>query len=132
MGSRESLSTNGLNATIITYDFLFRPPTGILNSTKPLLPKSEMILTLDRAYGDIALINKGDLTDDGYDGKVMPLKNVFLSAKYCSSPYLRNYFDSMSTKEVPYIYDECSVYNKNLPTDDIDFEHVSGIRWPSK
>ena len=114
--SRRSLSTSTGNN--VTYNFLFRPPTGILNSTKPLLPKSELILTFDRAPADIALINKETIADDSLEGKVLPLKNVYLTAKYSSSPYLRNYFDSISANDISYKFDEISVYHKNLTQGD--------------
>jgi len=104
-----------------------------LNSTKPLLPKSEVIITFDRAYGDIALINKGDEKDETYVGKVLPMKNVFLTAKYSSSPFLRNYFDKIGTKDICYRYDECSVYHKNLPQGDtiIRLSNIIGGNTPS-
>ena len=41
----------------MTYDFIFRPPAGILNSIKPLAPKFEMIISFDRAVSDLSLIS---------------------------------------------------------------------------
>ena len=31
----------------VLYDFLFRPPAGILNSIKPLAPKFEVVISFD-------------------------------------------------------------------------------------
>lgn len=129
--TRRSLSTS--SGDMITYNFIFRPPTGILNSTKPLLPKSEVIITFDRAIADIALISKTTVPDDEYVGKVLTLKNVSLTAKYCSSPYLRNYFDPLRNTAISYKYDECSVYHKNLPTGDtvIRLSNIIGGNTPT-
>jgi len=92
-----------------------------------------MIITFDRAFADIALINKGNEKSDTYVGKVLPLKNVFLTAKYSSSPYLRNYFDTITKKGISYRYDECSVYHKNLPQGDtiIRLTNIIGGNTPS-
>ena len=113
--TRQSLRES--TGDVITYDLLFRPPTGILNSSKPLMPKKEFILSFDRAPADLALIDKKAANDSGVTdltGKVLPLKNIFLKARYYSTPFLRNYFDA--NNEITYKYDELSVYCKNLPT----------------
>ena len=114
--SRKTLSTTS-TSTHETYNFIFRPACGILNSTKPLLPKTELILSFDRCVADIGLISKTSGNND-LDGKVLPIKNVVLTAKYTSSPFLRNYFSTISNKDVCYSYDELSVYHKNLPQGD--------------
>lgn len=114
--SRRSLRNS--TGDVVTYDLLFRPPSGMLNSSKPLMPKKEVILSFDRAPSEIGLINKAAESDTPLEGKVLPLKNVFLKARYYSSPYLRNYFDTIKTHEISYKYDECAVYHKNLPQGD--------------
>lgn len=104
-----------------TYDLLFRPPTGILNSAKPLMPNKELLLSFDRAPADLSLIDIKTVNDNGVadlSGKVLPLKNVFLKARYYSTPFLRNYFDTITNNEISYKYDELSVYCKNLPQGD--------------
>ena len=101
--------------TSVVYDLLFKPPSGILNSKLPLLPKTELILSFDRAISELALINKDPSQETTLDGKSIDLKGVFLRASYYSSPYLRNYFDTIMTKEISYNYDECQVFHKNLP-----------------
>ena len=112
-GSRQSLVKSSDEKVV--YDLLFKPPTGILNSKKPLLPKTEMIVSFDRASSELALINKSADQETTLDGKAIKLKNVFLRASYYSSPYLRNYFETISANEIPYNYDECQVFQKNLP-----------------
>ena len=129
--TRESLSNSTGNTT--TYNFIFRPPTGILNSCKPLLPKSEMIITFDRAISDIALINKPDATANDLTGKMLTLKNVNLKATYLTSPYIRNHFDTITSGDISYRYDECAVYHKNLPQGDasIRLSNVIGGNTPT-
>ena len=51
-------------------------------------------------------------------GKVLPLKNVYLKARYYSTPFLRNYFETIENNEISFKYDELSVYCKNLPQGD--------------
>lgn len=115
--TRESLSdATGVNSTI--YNFIYRPPIGILNSKKPLLPKTELTLTFDRAPADLALINHTIVEKDDLAGSVLTLKNVSLIANYYSSPYLRTYFDTITQSPISYNYDEVQVYHKNLPTGD--------------
>jgi hypothetical protein len=112
--SRQSYTKSKSDTTVV-YDLLFKPPSGILNSKLPLLPKTEMILSFDRAPSELALINKSSSQATTLDGKSIGLKSVFLRASYYSSPYLRNYFDTILTKEISYNYDECQVFHKNLP-----------------
>ncbi len=114
--SRKTLSTTSTN-THETYNFIFRPACGILNSSKPLPPKTELILSFDRCSADFGLISKSSDSGD-LSGKVLPLKNVYMTAKYTSSPFLRNYFSTIATKDICYKYDEISVYHKNLPQGD--------------
>ena len=112
--SRKSLIKPG-NGKVV-YDLLFKPPSGLLNSKTPLIPKTEIIISFDRAPAELALINVSDGADSILDGKSIELTNVFMRASYYSSPYLRNYFDQIMTKEISYKYDECQVFQKSLPT----------------
>jgi hypothetical protein len=112
--SRKSLCKTG--QTNVFYDLLFKPPSGLLNSKKPLIPKTEMIISFDRAPSELALINEVEKTESTLDGKAIELKNVFMRASYYSSPYLRNYFDKINSQEISYKYDECQVLQKSLPT----------------
>ena len=114
---RKSLRTSS-DPTMTSYDLIFRPPFGILNSKKPLLPKTEMILSFDRANSELSLINMEANTTHSLAGKPLPLKNVSLRARYFSSPYLRSHFATIQEKDISYIYDECAVYHKTLPQGD--------------
>ena len=97
------------------YELIFRPPAGILNSAVPLIQKTELILSFDRADSSLALIAKEANLTNPLQGKVLELENVSLSARYYTSPSLRNFFSTIENKELKYSYDECSVYCKNLP-----------------
>ena len=99
----------------VSYDFLFRPPAGILNSIKPLAPNFELKIALDRAPSDLCLLNSEPNHAEPLSGKPLELKNVFLKARYYSSPYMRSYFNTIEEKDISYFYDECVVYQKNLP-----------------
>ena len=112
-GMRKSLST--YSGDTITYNFLYRPPMGILNSTKPLLPNSELIITFDRANSDLSLIAKPDTDTDNISNTVLDIKTVYLKANYYTSPFLRNYFSTITKSEIVYNYDEISIYHKSLP-----------------
>ncbi len=114
--SRDTLSSSS-SLTHNTYNFIFRPACGILNSTKPLTPKSELIISFDRCIADMALVNTAD-EDETFAGKVLQIKNATLTATYYSSPFLRNYFSTISTRDICYNYDEMSVFLKNLPKGD--------------
>ena len=111
--NRKSLITS--SGPTVSYDFLFRPPAGILNSIKPLAPKFELVISFDRATSDLSLINGIDNHDEPTKGQVLELKNVFMKSRYYSSPYLRNYFNTIEDNDICYDYDECVVYHKNLP-----------------
>ena len=129
--SRETYVTSPSGFT--TYDLLFKPPCGILNSKKPLLPKTEMIISFDRAAAELALIDKTAEHSSALAGKVLDLSNVFLRADYYSTPYLRNHFATITSKQISYKYDECSVYHKNLPqgTNIIRMSNIIGGNTPS-
>ena len=115
------------------FDLLFRPPVGILNSTKPLLPKTDMVLSFDRAVSDLAMISKVPDTANPLENEVIPLENVFLRATYYSSPYLRNYFQTIEEKEISYKFDETQVLIKNIPKGlkNIRFSNLIGGNTPS-
>lgn len=102
------------------YELLFRPSTGILNSKLPLAPKTELILSFDRAESSLALIGKTVNAVNPFAGKVIALDNCFLRARYYTTPMLRNYFSTLEESEINYRYDECSVVCKNLPTQSVN------------
>ena len=115
------------------FDLLFRPPIGILNSTKPLLPKTDMVLSFDRAISDLALISKTADGENPLENEVIPLENVFLRATYYSSPYLRNYFQTIEEKEISYKFDETQVLIKNIPqgVKNVRFSNIMGGNTPT-
>lgn len=130
--SRDAFAKTSDNQWAI-YDLLFRPPVGILNSVKPLLPKTEMVISFDRAVSDLAMISKTVNGENPLENQVLELENVFLRANYYSSPYLRNYFDTISEKEISYRFDETQVLCKNLPQGmkNIRFPNIIGGNTPS-
>ena len=117
-GNRESLRSKKSGASYQTYDLIFRPPSGILNSKLPLLPNTELIISFDRAISDLSLISKVADMDSDILGTALDLKNVSLKARYYSTPYLRNYFESIREQDITYKYDEIVVYHKSIPTNE--------------
>ena len=115
------------------FDLLFKPPVSILNSTKPLVPKTDMVISFDRAVSDLALIAKTSTAENPLENEVIPLENVFLRAAYYTSPYLRNYFDTITEKELSYRFDETQVLCKNIPQGMkvIRFSNLIGGNTPS-
>ena len=115
------------------FDLLFRPAVGILNSSKPLLPKTDMVLSFDRAISDLALIEKTPDVENPLENEVIELENVFLRATYYSSPYLRNYFQTVEEKELCYKFDETQVMCKNIPqgVKTVRFANLIGGNTPS-
>ena len=115
------------------FELLFRPPVGILNSSKPLLPKTDMVLSFDRAVSDLALISKTVNGENPLANEVIPLENVFLRATYYSSPYLRNYFQTIEEKEISYKFDETQVIIKNIPQGlkNVRFSNIMGGNTPT-
>ena len=109
-----------IDANYQEYEILFRPPTGILNSKTPLAPKTELIISFDRADSALALISKTVDAENPLEGKVIPLENCFLRARYYTTPMLRNFFAKIEEREINYKYDECSVVCKNLPQNSVN------------
>ena len=95
------------------FEFQYAPGVGILNHSTPLVPGCELKLSFDRANVQLALIQK--TTEDIEWSKKLTLTNLYCKARYYSSPYLRTKFQSIQENDLHYLYDECSVYLKNLP-----------------
>ena len=131
---RSSISTDKASSSDkVVYHFRFKPQNGLLSSLKPLLPGQEFTLSFDRASADLSLITTKPDEDHSLTGKVLALKNPYLTAEYISSPFLRNFFDGIKEKEISYCYDEISVYHKSLPLNDtnIRFPNILGGNTPS-
>ena len=110
---RRSVVDNKTDAEFVLYECMLSPSLGLLNCPIPLVPGCELKLSFDRAKSELAMINQ-TLAEVSVDS-VLALSNLYLKAKYYTSPYLRSYFSSIETSELKYPYDECSVYLKNLP-----------------
>lgn len=97
---------------VYTYEFIFVPNNGFLNSQKPLPPKSEIKLTFDRSSAESAVLKVGE--DTSLLGKKFKIKNVYLQASFISSPYLRSYFSRIEQTPIKYKYEDCSVICRNI------------------
>ena len=96
-----------------TYQFIFRPPTGILNCIKPLAPGHEVKFTFERAPSEAALIAEVKDTQNPLTGKSIEIRNPYIKSTYSSSQYLRETINNDIVQE--YAYDELSVYQKSMP-----------------
>ena len=90
------------------YDILFRPPLGILNCSKPLLPKTELSLHFDRAISSLAMVAKERGAENPYKDRSIELENCFLEADYFTTQELRNEFARIGERDICYNFDEIS------------------------
>ena len=97
-----------------TYQFIFRPMTGIFNCLKPLATNHEVKLSFERAPSEAALVATKTGTVNPLKGKSLDIKNAYVKSKYFTSMYLRNTISEHDDQI--YEYDEISVYQKNIPT----------------
>ena len=102
-----------------TYQFIFRPPIGILNCMKPLASGHEVKLMFERAPSEAALIAEVRDTQNPIMGKSIEIRNPYIKSTYSSSQYLRETINNDHIQE--YTYDELSVYQKSLPVGEKSF-----------
>ena len=112
------------------YEFIMIPNDPFLNENQVLPPGVELQLSFDRLISDFSVIKTG--SNDDLKGTVLELKNVFAQVEYISSPSLRRFGDLIQTNPINYIYDECTVLYKALPTSDqqIRLENLRGGNTP--
>ena len=116
----------------ITYDFVFVPNDGFLNSNKPLVRDCEIKLSFDRAIADVAFIRIGAVSQNRA-GKVLEITNCFALTEYVSSESLRKKFDRIDTSPLSYHYQNCEVTLKNIPLNEkeIRIDNIKGGNNPS-
>ena len=116
----------------ITYDFVFVPNDGFLNSNKPLLNDCEVMLSFDRAAMDAAFIKVAEVTQD-QKGKVLEISNCFALTEYISSESLRRQFNKIDSSPLTYTYQNCEVTLKNIPLNEqeIRIDNIKGGNNPS-
>ena len=96
-----------------TYQFIFRPLTGIFNCLKPLATNHELKLIFERAPSEAALVAEKSGTVNPLKGKSLEIKNAYVKSKFFTSMYLRNTISEHDDQI--YEYDEICVYQKNIP-----------------
>ena len=142
-GAFEELSDDGKNQVIAhrrtdisikngkyVYEFIMTPNDSFLNENHTLPPGVEMKLTFDRLTAQHSAISIS--TDQGLQGKVLELKDVFAQVEYISSPILRSYFDTKDVEPISYKYDEISVLCRSVPTNEqyIRLDNIKGGNTP--
>ena len=111
------------------YEFSFIPSLGFLADSDPLLTDCELVLSLNRAKPETAVIKTGQ----GDDLDFIELKHVHAVTEYISSPQLRTYFQSIDQNPIIYKYDSIDVITKQLPLNDtvVRFDNMRGGSIPS-
>ena len=110
-----------------TYEFVFVPNNGFLNSSSPLLNDCELKLSFDRCKMKTAFIEIAE-PNTKFSNEVIEIKNVFAVTEYISTEKLRQYFGRIETKPIAYNYDECDITLKTLPMNEtsIRIDNVRG------
>ena len=116
----------------ITYDFVFVPNDGFLNSNIPLTNDCEVILSFDRAIIDTSFMKVAESSSDLH-GKVLEINDCFALTEYVSSENLRRHFDKIQSNPLTYAYQNCEVTLKNIPYNekDIRIDNIKGGNNPS-
>ena len=113
--SRRKLPGEVLTTGKRTYEFIFVPNCGFLNSNMPLLSNCELRLSFDRATAEVALVqNTGTVTTD-LTSKVIAIKDCYAVTEYVSSEKLRDHFSRIESRPIKYQFDECDVTLKSIP-----------------
>ena len=114
-GQRSSLLNKSSFPTgFKSYQFIFRPMTGIFNCLKPLATNHEVKLSFERAPSEAALVSEKTGLVNPLKGKTLNIRNAYVKSRYITSVYLRNTI--FERDEQIYEYDEITVYQKNIPT----------------
>lgn len=116
-----------------TYDFIFIPNNGFLNSNLPLMTDCELKLSFDRVNAEVALVENGGSVTTDSSGSPLVLKDVIAIAEYTTSDELQTYFMKIDHNPIPYYYQECDVTLKSLPQDEtiIRLDNIKGGNTPT-
>ena len=129
--SRREIASR-LNKNMRTYDFVFIPNSGFLNSNLPLMKNCELKLSFDRLNSELSLLKTGEVTNNCM-GTPLAIKDCVAITEYITSEYLENYFMSIDTDPIPYYYQDCEIIVKNLPLEEtsIRVDNIRGGNLPS-
>ena len=121
------------NDHMITYDFVFIPNCGFLNSNLPLLTDCEVKLSFDRTRSDLSFIKTLGAVKDICDGETLEIKNCVAMVEYIGSEELDDYFMKIDTEPIPYYYQDCEVAVKTLPLNqtEIRIDNIKGGTTPT-
>ena len=112
-----------------TYDFIFVPNSGFLNSNLPLLNDCELKLSFDRVNAEISLLKPiSTVVTDDLKGSPIKIKDCYAITEYISSEYYRNFFSRIDTQPIQYKFDECDITLKALPLNvtEIRLDNIRG------
>ena len=102
-GRKRSGNVNGSKRL---YEFIFIPNDGFLNSNMVLLNDSELKLSFDRNFAEVALLKKeSDTPTTSLANKPIEIKDCYAITEYVSSEGLRQHFSQIDTSPIIYNYE---------------------------
>ena len=115
-----------------TFEFVFIPNAGFLNSNLPLLNNCELKLSFDRINASVAMLEGGSPIKESCVGKPLQIKDCVAITEYVKSDSLEKHFAKIDYNPIPYYYQDCEVTLKSLPSDetDIRLDNIRGGRIP--
>ena len=117
-----------------TYEFMFIPNCGFLNSNLPLLNNCELKLSFDRVNSDVALLLLPETTPaDDISGSPIKITDCYAITEYVSSEYYRRYFNQIDNEPIEYQFEECDITLKPLSLNetDIRLDNIRGGNSPA-
>ena len=114
-----------------TYEFIFIPNSGFLNSNLPLMTNTELKLSFDRVNAEVSMLEVGDVTDS-CAGSPFEIKDCVAISEYVMSDELEKYFMQIDNGPIPYNYQDCDVILKTIPLDEtnIRLHNIKGGNIP--
>ena len=115
-----------------TYEFVFIPNSGFLNSNLPLMTNCELKLSFDRLNASYSMMEYGSITN-ALESKPLVIKDCVAIAEYVQSDELDNYFGQIQMSPITYYYEDCDVILRSIPKDEtsIRIDNIKGGNTPN-
>jgi len=116
-----------------TYEFIFVPNDGFLNSNLPLMKNCDLKLSFDRTNAELAMIKTKDATvTTDCVGSPLVIKDCVAITEYIISEEIEQFFMKVDYDPIPYYYEDCDITFKNLPMDEtnIRLDNIKGGNTP--
>ena len=115
-----------------TFEFVFIPNDGFLNSNLPLLNNCEIKLSFDRINAEVSMLEGALTVKESCVGKPLEIKDCVAFTEYVTSNALEKHFSKIDYNPIPYYYQDCEVTLKSVPSDetDIRLDNIRGGKIP--